>query len=137
MIFRIEIEKSHYFEIGADAVRLIVSELIRGFRNVPHTILDFPCGAGRVTRHLRAFFPDSRVFACDLYDQHVDFCVNELGAEGIISKENFDELDFGRRFDLLRLFVEPSAWRASSAGPSPAVALNDCAGHCDCHAARM
>jgi SAM-dependent methyltransferase len=99
--FADESEKAHYFEIGADAIRLIVSELLRGVRNVPRTILDFPCGAGRVTRHLRAFFPDSRVFACDLYDQHVDFCVNELGAEGILSKENFDELDFGRQFDLI------------------------------------
>jgi SAM-dependent methyltransferase len=99
--FTNESAKAHYFEIGGDAIRLIVSELIRGIRKVPQTILDFPCGAGRVTRHLRAFFPDSRVFACDLYDQHVNFCVSELGAEGIMSKENFDELDFGLRFDLI------------------------------------
>ena len=94
-------EEAHYYEIGADAIRLIVGEMVRGLRKVPRTILDFPCGAGRVTRHLRAFFPQSRVFACDLYDQHVDFCVRELGAEGIISKENFDELDFGVQFDLI------------------------------------
>jgi SAM-dependent methyltransferase len=75
--------------------------MVRGLRKVPRTILDFPCGAGRVTRHLRAFFPQSRVFACDLYEQHVNFCVTELGAEGIMSKENFDELDFGVQFDLI------------------------------------
>jgi len=94
-------EEAHYYEIGADAIRLIVGEMVRGLRKVPRTILDFPCGAGRVTRHLRAFFPQSRVFACDLYEQHVNFCVTELGAEGIMSKENFDELDFGVRFDLI------------------------------------
>jgi SAM-dependent methyltransferase len=94
-------EEAHYYEIGADAIRLIVGEMVRGLRKVPRTILDFPCGAGRVTRHLRAFFPQSRVFACDLYEQHVNFCVTELGAEGIMSKENFDELDFGVQFDLI------------------------------------
>jgi SAM-dependent methyltransferase len=55
-----------YFGIGADALRIIVSELIRGLRDVPRTILDFPCGSGRVTRHLIPFFSPSRVFACDL-----------------------------------------------------------------------
>jgi SAM-dependent methyltransferase len=94
-------EEAHDYEIGADAIRLIVGEMVRGLRKVPRTILDFPCGAGRVTRHLRAFFPQSRVFACDLYEQHVNFCVTELGAEGIMSKENFDELDFGVQFDLI------------------------------------
>ena len=99
--FADEAEKAHYFAIGADAIRVIVGELVRGLRGIPETILDFPCGAGRVTRHLRALFPQSRIFACDLYDQHVDFCVNELGAEGIVSKENFDDLDFGLQFDLI------------------------------------
>src|SRR4029077_21087861 len=71
-----EEQKARYFEVGADAIRLIVGELVCGLREIPRTILDFPCGAGRVTRHLRAFFPQSRVFACDLYEQHINFCVN-------------------------------------------------------------
>jgi SAM-dependent methyltransferase len=90
-----------YFGIGADALRIIVSELLRGLRDVPRTVLDFPCGSGRVTRHLIPFFSQSRVFACDLYDYHVDFCVNELGAEGIMSKENLEEVDFEQHFDLI------------------------------------
>jgi SAM-dependent methyltransferase len=96
-----EDEKAHYFEVGADAIRLVLNELLRGRRTIPRTILDFPCGAGRVTRHLRAFFPQSRIVACDLYDHHVKFCVRELGVEGMGSKENFDELDFGLQFDLI------------------------------------
>lgn len=93
--------KNHYFLIGNDALRIIVSALIQNFREVPQSVLDFPCGSGRVTRHLRAFFPQAQICACDLYGYHVDFCVNELGAEGIISKENFDMIDFGRKFDLI------------------------------------
>jgi SAM-dependent methyltransferase len=90
-----------YFDAGADALRIIVSVLIEGLRDVPQTILDFPCGSGRVTRHLVPFFAQSRVFACDLYDYHVKFCVDEFGAEGIMSRENLDEVDFGQKFDLI------------------------------------
>ena len=91
----------HYFGVGADALRVIVAALTDNLRDVPGSILDFPCGSGRVTRHLRAFFPDSRLVACDLYDYHVRFCVDELGAEGVISKENFDEIEFEPGFDLI------------------------------------
>ena len=91
----------HYFSVGADALRLVVSTLVYNLRELPTSILDFPSGSGRVTRHFRAFFPDTKIIACDLYDYHVDFCVKELGTEGMISRENLDEFDFGRRFDLI------------------------------------
>jgi SAM-dependent methyltransferase len=91
----------HYFTVGADALRVIVAALTGNLRDVPKSILDFPCGSGRVTRHLRAFFPDSRLVACDLYDYHVRFCVDHLGAEGVISKENFGEIDFAQQFELI------------------------------------
>jgi SAM-dependent methyltransferase len=91
----------HYFSVGTDALRLIVATLTANLRDVPQSILDFPCGSGRVTRHLRAFFPDARLVASDLYDYHVRFCVDELGAEGVSSKENFDEIEFEQQFDLI------------------------------------
>jgi SAM-dependent methyltransferase len=96
-----EWEYQHYFNAGADALRLIVGALTANLRDVPRSILDFPCGSGRVMRHLRAFFSESRLVACDLYDYHVRFCVDELGAEGVLSKENFDEIDFKQEFDLI------------------------------------
>jgi SAM-dependent methyltransferase len=91
----------HYLEIGHDAIRLIVSALTTGLRSPPRNILDFPCGSGRVTRHLRAFFPDAVIGACDLYENHINFCVNNFGAIPILSKENLDELDIGAKWDLI------------------------------------
>ncbi len=91
----------HYFSVGADALRLIVDALISNLRAPPTTILDLPSGSGRVTRHLRSFFPDARIIACDLYDYHVKFCVEQLGTEGALSRENFDLLNFDRKFDLI------------------------------------
>jgi SAM-dependent methyltransferase len=99
--FSAEENLDHYFSVGADALRLVISTLVENLREPPKLILDFPSGSGRVTRHLRAFFPDAKIVACDLYDYHVDFCVRELGTEGMISQENLDEVDFGQRFDLI------------------------------------
>ena len=65
--FEEEWHVGHYFGVGADALRIIVTALIDGLREPPRTILDFPCGSGRVTRHLRAFFTEADIFACDLY----------------------------------------------------------------------
>ena len=53
----------HYYSVGADATRVIINALLANSRQPPQSILDFPSGSGRVTRHLRAFSPgqDRRV----------------------------------------------------------------------------
>jgi SAM-dependent methyltransferase len=94
-------ERDHYFQVGSDALRVIVTALIAAAREIPTTILDFPCGSGRVTRHLQSYFKDSVIVASDLYSDHVKFCVDQLGVEGFLSKEDLDQIDFGRRFDLI------------------------------------
>jgi len=90
----------HYFDVGVDAVRIICESLLVSGRAVPKRILDFPCGSGRVTRHLRAMFPDAHIGGCDLYQSHVDFCARQFGVNPIVSRENFDELDVGQ-WDLI------------------------------------
>ena len=90
-----------YLRVGVDALRVIVNVLVSNVREPPRSILDFPSGSGRVTRHLQAFFPEAKIVASDLYDRHLKFCVDQLGAEGILSQENLDDVDFGWRFDLI------------------------------------
>jgi SAM-dependent methyltransferase len=108
----------HYFSAGADAVRVIVDALIGAGCDPPSSILDFPSGSGRVTRHLKSFFPDARIVACDLYDYHVRFCANRLGVSGTISKEDLDQLDLKETFDLifcgsLLTHLPPDGFRAA------------------------
>ena len=91
----------HYFSVGSDAIRIIVHALLGNFRSPPRSILDFPSGSGRVTRHLRSFFPDAEIVACDLYHYHIVFCQKVLGVQGVLSRENISEIDFGRKFDLI------------------------------------
>jgi SAM-dependent methyltransferase len=92
---------SHYFHVGADALRIIVSALCTNRRPPPAAVLDLPSGSGRVTRHLRAFFPEARVVACDLYEYHIEFCHRVLGAEPILSVEHIGSLNFPLKFDLV------------------------------------
>jgi SAM-dependent methyltransferase len=100
-VFDADWKLQHYFDTGSDAIRLIVNGLVQGLYPTPKTILDFPSGSGRVTRHLKSFFPDARVVASDLYEFHYKFCGDFLGVETFQSKENFDEIDFGEKFDLI------------------------------------
>jgi len=91
----------HYFGVGADALRLVVESLVDNLRSPPKTILDFPSGSGRVTRHLCAFFPQANITVCDLYDYHVHFCADTFGVEGIISEEDLNKFSFAKKFDLI------------------------------------
>lgn len=65
------------------------------------SVLDLPCGHGRVLRHLVNLFPDAIFTASDLDEQGVKFCADTFGVEGLISKAELTEVDFGRKFDLI------------------------------------
>lgn len=90
-----------YYSVGADAMRVITNALLTNSRQPPRSILDFPSGSGRVTRHLRAFFPEARIVASDLYDYHIDFCREEFKIDSLLSRVNLGEIDFGEKFDLI------------------------------------
>jgi SAM-dependent methyltransferase len=91
----------HYFDTGADALRVCLNALIGGLVTPPKSILDFPSGSGRVTRHFKSFFSDADIVACDLYDLHYKFCSDTFGVTGVKSTEHFDSLNFDRTFDLI------------------------------------
>src|SRR5262245_43270125 len=56
----------HYLAVGRSAIDVILSAMLTAGKDACPSVLDLPCGGGRVTRHLRAFFPDSELFAGDL-----------------------------------------------------------------------
>jgi SAM-dependent methyltransferase len=91
----------HYLAIGREAAELCIRALVRHQRRPPTSVLDFACGSGRVTRHLVALFPDARIAGCDLYAEHLDFCVEQFGIEAIQSKENPDEIEIEPEWDLI------------------------------------
>lgn len=92
---------NHYFYVGESAISVIVSALIAAGKSDVGAVLDLPCGFGRVTRHLKAFFPDADVYASDLYPEKVEYCQGQLGARGIRSTEDLKDLQLPVKFDLI------------------------------------
>ena len=93
-------DKNTYFAIGRSAIGLIAQAMIAAKQDQIRSILDFPCGGGRVTRHLVRFLPEAEVFACDLDKQKESFVVGEFDAKPFTGSVNF-VLPPTRQFDLV------------------------------------
>lgn len=94
-------ELKHYFGVGLEALEIIIQAIVLTETTSINTILDMPCGFGRVARHLRAAFPNAELHCCDLYQDRVDFCRDTLGVIGTKSKEDYDQIQFEKQFDLI------------------------------------
>jgi SAM-dependent methyltransferase len=95
-------EAYHYLSVGLSASRCI-SEAIRSCPQDPliKTILDFPCGNGRVLRFLRAMFPEAMIYAAEIDKNALAFCERVFSATPLMSKARFTDLQIPQRFDLI------------------------------------
>ncbi|MDQ6652303.1 MAG: class I SAM-dependent methyltransferase [Acidobacteriota bacterium] len=91
----------HYYKVGLSAIRCIDEAVERANLNEVPTILDLPCGSGRVMRFLRHRFPDAEITACELAPGPVQFCVRTFGALPAFSSPNLDEVSLARKFSLI------------------------------------
>ena len=91
----------HYFRVGCSAIQNILLAIRLNGCTTLNSILDLPCGHGRVLRHIRAQFPDAALTACDLNRDGVDFCANTFGAIPAYSTPELRELKLKSRFDLI------------------------------------
>lgn len=92
---------THYFKVGLSAIRCIDEALAGTNFTEVQTILDFPCGSGRVLRFLRERFPAAEITACELDPGPVKFCVRTFGALPAFSALNLDEVVLPQSFDLI------------------------------------
>lgn len=92
---------AHYFKVGLSAIHCIDEALAQADLNEVLTILDLPCGSGRVMRFLRHRFPNAQITACELEAGPVQFCVRTFGAEPAFSSLNLDEVSLEKQFDLI------------------------------------
>jgi SAM-dependent methyltransferase len=91
----------HYMYGGRSAMRCIVDALVMADAPLPRRIMDFPCGHGRVTRFLRAAFPEATIYAGDLNQSGVAFCAERFGTEPVISQVDLDAVDLPGNLDLI------------------------------------
>ena len=89
----------HYLSVGLSALRAI-EEAVRNGPRI-RRVLDLPCGHGRVTRLLRARYPDASITTSDIDADGVAFTADRFGAKGVATSGDFRQLDLGGPFDLV------------------------------------
>jgi SAM-dependent methyltransferase len=92
-----------YFAHGTSALNIIRAGLQLVYRSPADikTILDFPCGHGRVMRAFKAEFPHAELIAADLDEAGVAFCRDTFGATPVISNRDFGKIVLPRKADLI------------------------------------
>ena len=75
-------DRHAYLEISRSALGVILPALAIAGIARPAAILDLPSGYGRVTRALRAAWPEAELVAADQSTAAIAFCVEQFGAEG-------------------------------------------------------
>ncbi|HEX8267685.1 MAG TPA: class I SAM-dependent methyltransferase [Pyrinomonadaceae bacterium] len=93
--------ENHYFSVGASALRIIVFAMTAANKCGFRSILDMPSGHGRVLRYIAARYPHSRITACDIDKDAIDFCEKMFGVNGIYSKKNIADVNINEKFDLI------------------------------------
>jgi SAM-dependent methyltransferase len=93
----------HYFDVGASALHCIETALFAARRRGSSikSVLDLPCGHGRVMRFLRKAFPDAQLTACDLNQDGVEYCAQVFGAHPVLSCEEISAIPLHDTYDLI------------------------------------
>lgn len=91
----------HYFSVGHSALRNIMFSLRILERDCCESVLDMPCGHGRVLRYIKAKFPNATLTACDINRDAVDFCVKSFNAKGVYSQKDLQNVYISNKFDLI------------------------------------
>jgi SAM-dependent methyltransferase len=94
-------DADYYFHFGEAALYCVGLAMLATRRTNFSSILDLPCGHGRVLRKLKAAFPNAKLTACDIDKDGVEFCARVFSAAPVHSKENPDEIELDDSFDLI------------------------------------
>lgn len=94
-------EFATYVSVGLSAIECIDEALVSAGSPTVKSILDLPCGHGRVLRLLKSRFPQAAIVACEIDRDCVKFCQEEFDAKPAISRSELENLDLGTTFDLI------------------------------------
>lgn len=93
--------ESWYFSVGYSGLLCVLHGLAQCRLSAVASILDLPCGHGRVARHLRAAFPEAEMAFCDLSRSGVDFCAEAFGGTRIYSQTDLANVEFPSSYDVI------------------------------------
>ena len=78
----------NYFPVGESAAAIIMTAVAASKLETVATVLDLPCGHGRVLRHLVRLFPGALFDVCDTDAPGSQFCATHFGARELRSSED-------------------------------------------------
>jgi SAM-dependent methyltransferase len=90
-----------YFYVGESGLDCILAALVLSRLDTVTSVLDLPCGHGRVSRHISAAFPEAELAFCDVDPNGVDFCAANFKGRPIYSTPELSDVDLGGRFDVI------------------------------------
>jgi tetratricopeptide (TPR) repeat protein len=85
--------EQHYYSVGLDALWNVIQSMMSAGLSDARRILDFPSGFGRVTRYLRAAFPETQIDVGDIWEAAVTHCAATYRANRIEVKPDFKDID--------------------------------------------
>jgi SAM-dependent methyltransferase len=92
----------HYLSVGLSAIRCIDDALVKANGdNIIHSVLDLPCGYGRVLRFLRVRFPAADITASEIDSKMLAFCKHAFSVKTVASGVDFNQLSQYGKFDLI------------------------------------
>jgi len=101
-MYVLEMGAHQYLTVGLSAIKCIDSALkASGKTDAIRSILDFPCGHGRVLRFLRLRFPDAAITASEIVPTAMEFCKSEFAVNTIPSQTDFNAIPLSGGFDLI------------------------------------
>jgi 2-polyprenyl-3-methyl-5-hydroxy-6-metoxy-1,4-benzoquinol methylase len=92
--------EQHYLKCGASALNIIDIAVQRA-EIQPRSILDFGSGAGRVTRWLRAAYPDAEIWVTDTREEDLTFCQHSFDVSSFLSFNEVSRLHSPSSYDLI------------------------------------
>ena len=92
-----------YMFVGQSGVRVLLTAAQMCRLTAFGSILDFGCGHGRVGRHLRACWPESKLTFSDLNESCWKFCAETFQGDGFSSSEDFSTLEIPGSYDIIWL----------------------------------
>jgi SAM-dependent methyltransferase len=91
---------AHYLAVGRSAIGVVARAMLLTEKAEFPSVLDLPCGGGRVTRHLIKLLPDAELFVSDLDKTLEAFTVSHFGGIPVDAGRDF-EVAPPRTFDLI------------------------------------
>lgn len=93
--------KDWYYSVGEHGLTCVLNGLSLSRLLAVHSILDLPCGHGRVGRHLRAAFPDAHISFCDTDVGGAVFCETMFKGHALPSQPDLTHVSFERTYDVI------------------------------------